>query len=154
MKRVAKNVRSHRGMFGPVVTVVVLASALYTARAEAGVRVDVRLRTPHVEVVVGSGDTRCGMPVGPRVERMPIVINRYDRKLARSLARRYDCSRDDLLDLRRDGYSWSEIRGFLCLPPRQMHAALHPHRPVQVRCGNSVEFERGHHRHDGRRDDR
>ncbi len=148
MRRFPKSVLPHRSLVIAASTAVLLLSAALVSSAEAGVRVSVDVRLPHVGVDVNTPVLRCGMPPVRPVERVEIIITRSDRQTARALARQYDCCRVMLLDMRRAGYRWHEIREILDRPPRHARAILHPFQVSHLSCGDRDDDhrDRKHHR--------
>jgi hypothetical protein len=103
----------------PVLGVLIFLTAaalLLPSRAEAGLRVQARVITPHVQVQVANG------PDHYRVERIrnPYIVHRakVDRKIARKLAQRTRYGMAVFLDLRSAGYSWKKIGRILHIHPR------------------------------------
>lgn len=131
MTRLLNSSLSRHALIGTTAAVLVLVSLAAPRHAEARLRVSVEVNTPHVGVVVRGDDGRCGAPVRP-----PVVIDRHDRRTARTLAHKYDCSAAFLLDMRRDGRTWGEIRAYLRGAPHAIHVAPHHHGHRPVRCGN------------------
>lgn len=111
------------------------ALALLTARgtvadAEAGIRVDATLRTPHVRVHVQNRPGHLGRYV--RGHAPLYVYERYrvgprDRRIAQRLARYTGTSPRELIYLRRQGYRWVQIGRWLELPRPVVQAAMHDH---------------------------
>ena len=137
--------------FAVALIAVVLLSLGRSAQSHADVRVDVHLRTPRVDVHVGSHD-RCLAPRPlPPAARTVVVLDRTDRKIARALAYRTDYRVDELLAWRRAGYSWREVGAILKLSPHRVQAVLHRHhadmRPVVCRADDDRDHHHGHHRH-------
>jgi hypothetical protein len=137
MKRFPKSFRFNHGTAVSALAVLFLLSAGLPSRADATVRVSVNIQTPHVSVAVHSHDRSCAtQPVRP-IERPCVVIDRFDRKTARSLARQFDCCQTMLLDMRRAGYAWSEIRVFLSYPPRMAHSVFAGFQRDHQRCDHA-----------------
>ncbi len=151
MKRFPTSLRSRHGAAVSALTILFLLTAGFPSRADATLRVSVNIQTPHVSVAVRSPNGWCGMqPVHP-IERPCVVIDRFDRKTARSLARQYDCCQTMLLDMRRAGYAWWEIRAFLTYPPRMAPSVYYGFQRDHRRCDHAnVCFKtnpRDHHKH-------
>jgi len=96
-------------------------------RAEARIRVQATLSTPHVGIVIGNGPviTR-PVPLRPlpvRVQRT-FPVSKRDQRIARRLARYTGVSRGELIRARRMGYTWREIGAWLGVPPRVLQAAM------------------------------
>lgn len=117
-------------------------------QAEAGIQVRATVTTPHIRVRVSTDPAPVyrythlrNLP--PRHCAM-VVIDKQDRRIARRLARYTGYEKQELLRLRRQGYSWQEIGGWLNLRPQVVRAAhgarsweqyLHGGRQVKVvRC--------------------
>lgn len=136
---------TRRDLVGSASLVLVLIALSWPTAADARVLVRVELETPHAGIVVSRLHDD-----GRPLERPCVVIDRHDRRLARSLGRRYDIYPAVLLDLRRSGHTWPEIRAILRLPHHLMQEALRPERHSHGWCG-TVDHRGPHHRQD--RDD-
>jgi len=107
-------------------------------KAQAGIRVNARLQTPHVTVHFKHG------PRQGRVNRPFIYrISQRDRMIARRLAYETGYRRIVLLDLRSRGLSWKQIGRRLDIPRRTVKLIVrsvdHPkqrHRNDLRLCGN------------------
>jgi hypothetical protein len=127
MRRMPRTLLFGHRLIGPVLAallLLILLGLVIPSRADAGIRVGVRLATPHVSIVLHSGDGH----QGPRICQLPVrrvvVLDRADRRIAGELARRTRYSRAALLDLRRAGYDWGEIGRILDLPPWMVREAV------------------------------
>lgn len=94
--------------------------------AEARIRVNATLRTPHLGVVYDSG------PVAYReLPRRPLSVRYYDRvkiskrdrRIAKRLAWYTGVPRRDLIHAKQVGYTWREIGRWLDIPRRVVKAA-------------------------------
>jgi hypothetical protein len=119
-------------------------------KADAGIVVRGSVSTPHISVRVNTGPT----PVYRNNHLRPlpaqrcavVIIDKQDRRIARRLASYTGHTKRELLQMRRNGYTWQEIGSWLNLRPQVVRAAyraeswerfLHGGRPVRVvRCGN------------------
>jgi len=96
--------------------------------AEAKLKVRAKVRTPRVSVRVNTAPAVHGRVV---VRRAPLPtrchehyeITKKDRKISKRLARYSDVKKRELLNLRRQGYRWSEIGRWLDLPRGAVKAA-------------------------------
>lgn len=125
---------------------ILMGAALAASSAEAGVNVKVRINTPAVKATLHSGGHGPGLRVQVQPQRHQFRITKFDRKVARKLARRTAYNKQELLRLKRDGYSWAQVGNILHLPRRSVQNILR-----QV----SLEMDRGWQRlerHDGRCD--
>ena len=147
-----------------------LALFLFAAvdKADAAVRVSATVRTPYVDVRIGTGGpnphvavVRQPMPIRRHVE---FRITERDERIARRLARYTGAERQELLRLRRQGYSWVEIGRWLDVPAAAVYAAgdqqawrryLKSGHQV-VKCGTDYRrgSERNEHGNRGRGGDR
>jgi hypothetical protein len=94
--------------------------------AQARIRVKGTLRTPHGVVVVDNGayhHTRGYRPALPvrHVER--IRVSERDKKMAARLGRYTGVPKRELIQLRKQGYSWKEIGRWLGVPRQVVRAA-------------------------------
>lgn len=131
MKRQNDSRQSGRRLILSALAVLTLTIVMLPVGAQAKTRIKVRVKTPIVQAVFHSGNhgsgLRIGIPVGHRV----VLVTDHDRRIARRLARRTEYHRSELLQLRRVGYTWSEIGRLLRVPRRTMSVVLNP-----VKCGN------------------
>ena len=94
--------------------------------AQARIRVKGTLRTPHGVVVVDNGafhhtrEYRPALPVR-YVER--IRVSERDKKMAARLGRYTGVPKRELIQLRKQGYSWKEIGSWLGVPGQVVRAA-------------------------------
>ena len=94
--------------------------------AQARIRVKGTLRTPHGSIQVDNGayhhtrGYRRALPV--RYQEQHRVTKR-DRKIAGRLGRYTGASKRELIQLRKQGYSWREIGRWLGVPRRVVRAA-------------------------------
>lgn len=121
--------------------------------AEAGIRFNATLHTPNVRVRVGNtplGHYRVYKRGYLPIRRLqPYRIGKRDLKIAHRLARYTGVPARELIQLKRQGYSWIEIGRWLSLPRRVVRAAMHQRswnlflREEQrlVRCG-TYRYER------------
>jgi len=132
-----------------IMALALLIAAMPLASAQATVRVRATVKTPHLKykvtpssVVVSRNRRVCHHPV--RYQET-IRLTKKDRKMAKRLARYTGASKRELLELRRDGYSWRKIGRFLNLRPQVVRAAqskrswkqfLYGPQVQVVRCGN------------------
>ncbi len=140
---------------------ILIGAGLAAAPAQADVRFGVRVNTPVVKARFHSG-------AGSRIHvRIPahnrgVKITKFDRKVARKLARRTDYSKGELLHLKRIGYSWRQVGRILHLPRRMVRHVI---RDVRISMSSRSErrYEefgywddgpRGNDRYDGDRDTR
>jgi hypothetical protein len=130
MKRFLQTSPSRHSLLVLTSVVLVVASLGWTQRAEARLRVTIDFPSPQIDVVIRGDDHLCRIPA-----RSYVVIDRHDHRTARKLASRYDCSPALLLDLRRDGHTWTEIRAILRHSPHPVHVVQHSHVHGPVRCG-------------------
>ncbi|HOX27027.1 MAG TPA: hypothetical protein PLL30_15010 [Candidatus Krumholzibacteria bacterium] len=135
MTRFPKTSLARRATVGSALIVLAALSVALPTRADARIRVGINLATPDFAISVNTHDPICDHPLVRPVGRYPIVIDRHDRKMARMLARTYDCPRYVLLDMRRDGYAWTEIRAFLSLPTHRVRTVLYPYEQMHERHG-------------------
>jgi|GEM_PF-2004547 len=109
-----KTILKTTGMSILSLTALALMLGTLTPRtAEAGIRVRATVSTPHVRVQVGN------KPIARREVRrrshLPVQrcvvhhVSKQDRKIARRLAGYTRVARTELIQLRRQGYSWKEI---------------------------------------------
>lgn len=105
-------------------TILIGAVLAAPSAAEAGVKFRVRLDTPTVKASLHSGGHGPGLRVRLEPARRAAVITRFDRKVARKLARRTVYHRHELLRLKRSGYSWARIGHILDLPRRSVQNVL------------------------------
>lgn len=137
------------------ISLVAVAMTLGTASPSAAdIRVDARVRTPHVDIRVGN---RPGPQVHPRYEGPRphrkydhhYRLGRRDRQVAQRLAWWSGVPRRVLLAERADGWRWKQIGRWYDIHPRVVHAARN-HRSWQ-RFVESHEYAgrgrgRGDHR--------
>ncbi len=111
-------------VLGLLLLLTFLALVLPT-RAEAGLQVRAQLQTPHVTVRVAN--TPRYYPV-ERV-RIPtqVYLTKWDHKIARRLAQRTPYPMEVFVDLRKAGYSWSQIGHALRIPQQVIHDAVRPY---------------------------
>lgn len=155
MRRIPTTLMFGRRLIGPVLAALMLLTVLglmLPSRADAQIRLGVRLSIPHVDVVIRTGTDghavrTCQVPV-----RRVTVLDRGDRLTALRLARETRYGQDVFLDLRRAGYDWYEIGRILDLPRRMIVAAVYAgddgHRDWNR--GNHYGNDRGRD-HDGNR---
>ncbi len=94
--------------------------------AQARIRVKGTLRTPHGVVKVDTGPfhhTRGYRPVYPVRHYERIRVSKKDRKIARRLGRYTGAPKRELIQLRKQGYSWKEIGRWLGVPRKVVRAA-------------------------------
>ena len=94
--------------------------------AEARIRVNATLRTPHAGVVFSNGPADCRVePLRPLPARYyrHIEVSRRDRRIARRLASYTGVPQRELIHARRLGYSWREIGNWLGVSKRVVKAA-------------------------------
>jgi len=144
MTRYSQISLSRRAMVASALVVVAAIGLGLPTRADARIRVSVHVTTPDLQVRVNTPapfrDPVLVRPLG----RPYVVVDRHDRQIARSLARRFDCPRYVLLDLRRDGYTWTEIRAILSLPPHRLRAVLSAYDRPHEDHGRGNERGHGH----------
>jgi DNA-binding NarL/FixJ family response regulator len=135
MKKQLQHRLRQAGLAALALAAIVAVDGGQMGKAEAGVRIDARLKTPHVSVHYRSG------PRTARVHR-PFVyrITQRDRAIARRLAYQTGHRRIVLLDLRSRGLTWRQIGRRLDIPPRLVRLAVHANHHKVVRRG------RGHSR--------
>jgi len=135
-----------------LITAVLLVSFMGVSNAEAKNRVRVKVRTPQISVRVKT------MPVVHRrtvIRRVPLPvrfhahydITKKDRKIARRLAKYTGTSKRELVELRRQGYRWSEIGRWLDLPRHTVRAARDADTWKQFLRREDRQARRGHHNH-------
>ena len=133
-----------------ILTLSALALLLTLAplsQANAKVVVRASVGTPHFAVRVNSAPVKYKYRhLKPRVVKhcQAVRITKQDRRMAKRLARVSYYNKHEILELRRDGYSWKRIGRLLNLDPRAVRAARHAvswnryldfGRPTVVRCG-------------------
>jgi DNA-binding NarL/FixJ family response regulator len=126
------------GLVGLVMAALVAVDGGQMGKARADVRVNARLKLPHVTVHFQHG------PKHGRVHR-PFVyrVTQRDRMIARRLAHQSGYRRNILLDLRARGLSWKQVGRRLDIPRRTIkmvvrsvdHADRDRHRGPRS-CGN------------------
>jgi len=90
--------------------------------ASARVRVRATVHTPYGAVRIDNSQR--GRYYAPR-RHLDYTVTRYDRKIAKRLARYTGVSKGEILRLRRQGYRWSEIGRRLDVSRRVVRAAKH-----------------------------
>jgi hypothetical protein len=132
----------------PILGVLILLTAaalLLPGRAEAGLRVQARVNTPHVQVRVANA------PDFHHVERYrnPYRVHRtkIDLKIARKLAKRTRYGKGIFLDLRSAGYSWRKIGRILHINPRLVRRTV---ASVEDRYGYSSRHPNSRHNRGGK----
>jgi hypothetical protein len=133
-----------------ILTLSALALLLTLAplsQATAKVVVRASVGTPHYAVKVNTSPVKYKYRQGKHrvvVKQKHVRLTKQDRKMAKRLARVSYYSKREILELRRDGYSWKRIGRLLNLDPRAVRAARHAvswnryldfGRPTVVRCG-------------------
>jgi len=111
-----------------LITTVLVMSFLAVQPAQAKIRVRVNVRTPQVNLQVHSGRVNNHRVA---VQRVPMSarhhchhdITKQDRKIAKRLAKYAHVSKRELINLRNQGYRWSEIGRWLDLPRGAVYAA-------------------------------
>jgi len=94
--------------------------------AQARIRVKGTLRTPHAIVHVDNGafhHTRGYRQAFPVRYEERIRVSKRDRKMARRLGRYTGVPKRELIQLRKQGYSWREIGRWLGVPRKAVRAA-------------------------------
>lgn len=134
--------------FAGLMALALLIALAPVGKAQAKVVVRASVATPHLSVRVNPTPVAYYYKhLKPRPVRTRVIvrIDKQDRKMARRLARVSNYSKKELLEMRRDGYSWNQIGSFLNLNPRAVRAARHAmswerylgeRRHTVVRCGN------------------
>lgn len=131
---------------------ILMSAALAAPTAEAGVNVKVRVATPAVQATLSSGGHGPGLRVQVQPQCRQLEITRFDRKVARQLAKRSAYSRQELLRLKQNGYSWAQIGRIAKLPARSVQNVL---RQVSLQMDKGSRHEHRGDRNDYRdRDDR
>lgn len=108
----------------PVLTLLLAVGIV--DEAQARIRVKGTLRTPHGVVQVDNGayrhdrGYRQAFPVRYQ-ER--IRVSKKDRKIARRLGRYTGVPKRELIQMRKQGYSWKEIGNWLGVPRKAVRAA-------------------------------
>ena len=117
-----------RRLIVPVLGLLVLLTFLalvLPSRAEAGLQVQAQLRTPHVTVRVANA------PRSYPIERVRIpsqvYMTKWNQKIARRLAKRTPYPKEVFVDLRKAGYSWSQIGHVLRIPQAVIRDAVRPY---------------------------
>ena len=138
---------TQRNFIGLMALALLIALAPVT-QAQAKVVVRATVKTPHLSVKVSNTPVaRRYVHLTPRVTHRQVLvrIDKQDRQMARRLASISGATRGEILELRRDGYTWNQIGRFLNLNPRAVRAARHAiswnryldfGRHTVVRCGN------------------
>ena len=114
-------------LLGWMAPIILTGSALVTD-ADAGVRVSATLRTP--AVVVRVGHPPYALRYKDKTRRLPVrqyrvyTVTSNDWMVAGRLASVTRVAAQELIQLRRYGYTWFEIGHYLYLPPRVTRAAL------------------------------
>lgn len=112
-----------------LMALALLVAPVIVQAAEAGIRFNVAVSTPHVRVRVGNA------PSGYRIYKrgyLPVrrlivyKIGTRDRKIALRLAQYTGMPARELVHLRHRGYTWFEIGRWLGLPRPVIRAAMHP----------------------------
>jgi hypothetical protein len=138
MKKQLQHRFRQAGLAALALAAIVAVDGGQMGKAEAGVRINARLKTPHVSVHFRNA------PHTARVHR-PFVyrITQRDRAIAKRLAYQTGHRRMVLLDLRSRGFTWRQIGRRLAIPPRLVRIAVHSsdHHVVRRggarnRCGN------------------
>jgi hypothetical protein len=142
-------------ILGLTATALILV-ALAPRPADAGIRVSATLRTPNIGIHLSTGQPdRC-----PGCVRVPLPVRRHaglrlakhDRQVAARLADFTGVRKQELLRLRRHGYSWLQIGLHLGLSRQAVNASfsartwqryLNGPRPY-VKCGTALPGP-GHH---------
>ena len=135
MKKQLQHRLRQAGLAALALAAIVAVDGGQMGKAEAGVRINARLKTPHVSVHFRNA------PRTARVHR-PFVyrITQRDRAIARRLAYQTGHRRMVFLDLRARGFTWRQIGRRLAIPPRLVRIAVHSSDHHVVRRG------RGHNR--------
>ncbi len=102
---------------------ILISASLAAAPAQAGIKFGVRVDTPVVKARYHSGH---GSRIHVRVPSYDyrVQITKFDRKVARKLARRTDYNKRELLRLKRAGYNWREIGRMLHLPRKMVRRVI------------------------------
>jgi hypothetical protein len=94
--------------------------------AQARIRVKGTLRTPHGIIQVDNGayhHTRGYRQALPARHYDRVRITKRDRKMAGRLGRYTGVPKREMIQLRKQGYSWREIGRWLGVPRKAVHAA-------------------------------
>ena len=148
MKRQSNHQLSGRRLILPALAVLALTILAIPGSAEAGVRVGVQVKAPLINAVFHSGGHGSGLHVNVQPRIRDYQITRIDRKIARKLAKRTIYTKQELLQLKRVGYTWNQIGRLLRLPSKMMRSVLKPyqiHSQYQPRkskhwCGNDSYY--------------
>jgi len=108
----------------PVLALLLIVGA--ADEAQARIRVKGTLRTPHGIIQVDNGayhHTRGYRQTPPVRYYERVRISKRDRKIARRLGRYTGVPKRELIQLRKQGYSWREIGRWLGVPSRVVRAA-------------------------------
>jgi len=136
-----------------LMALALLAGPGIVGDADAEIRIDANLRTPHVDVCIGNvpskhyrSDLRVRLPISTRHH---YKVGKPDRKIAQRLARYTGVPARELIQLRGHGYGWFQIGRWLHLPRPVVRAAMH-----QKRWKRFLHRERRLAKRDYRRDGR
>lgn len=94
--------------------------------AQARIRVKGTLRTPHGVIQVDNGayhHNRGYRQTLPVRNHERIRVSQKDRKIARRLGRYTGVPKRELIQMRKQGYSWKEIGNWLGVPRKAVRAA-------------------------------
>lgn len=121
---------------------ILMSATLAAGNAEAGVNFKVRVNTPAVKASLHSGGHGSGLRIRVQPQRYQVKITEFDRKVARKLAKRTAYNKQELLRLKRNGYSWREIGYMLDLPQKMVRRVLRDVRYTLSRADN--HYHGGH----------
>jgi hypothetical protein len=119
MKTIKKNL-----IYLPALALLLVIGA--ADQAQARIRVKATVRTPHGVVRVDNGpyrpayEYRRALPVRYHQE---FRVTKRDRKIAKRLARYTGVPKRELIQLKRQGYSWREIGRWLGISPQAVKAS-------------------------------
>lgn len=109
-----------------LVTLVLLISLGAADQAQARIRVKATLRTPNVQVSVDNGaynhSPRYRQALPARYHQK-VRISKRDKNVAKRLARYTGTPKRELIQLRKQGYSWREIGRWLGISRKVVRAA-------------------------------
>lgn len=128
LSRIMTKVRTNRKRLGffslPVLALMLTMGA--ADQAQARIRVQATVRTPYGRVMIDNGPyrhTRVYRQALPVRRCVLVQVSRRDRNIARRLGRFTGVPQRELIQLRRQGYTWNEIGRWLDVPRKVVRAA-------------------------------
>lgn len=149
MKTTKQNSRA--ALMALSLTILIGAGLTAAANAEAGVNFQVRVGTPAVQATLHSSGHGPDLHIQMKPACRAVALTEFDRKVARKLARRTAYDKQELLRLKRVGYSWAQIGNILKLPRSAVQNVL---RQTSLQMARADRHENRSDRHGDRDRDR